>query len=125
MQSLNLSNNSLESLPSLNTISSSTSIDVSTNNLDFNSIIPNLRDENDNLRGDNFIYAPQKTLDTKDSIAQKLGNSTLLTVSYDYENNNYQWYKDGTKIQNGYRERVCYKCILLWRYPGHYWVTDN
>ena len=43
LQSLNLSNNSLESLPSLSAISSSTSIDISNNNLDFSSIIPNLQ----------------------------------------------------------------------------------
>ena len=113
LQSLNLSNNSLESLPALNTISSSTSIDVSTNNLDFSSIIPNLLDENDNPRGDNFIYNSQAILDTRDTIVEKLGNNIELTINNDYETNNYQWYKDGTKIEMLQRKIILYiRCLI-------------
>ena len=107
LQSFNLSNNSLENLPSLNIISNSTSINVSNNNLDFSSIIPNLSDESNILRDTNFIYVPQGLLDTRDTLIREF--SAILGVSDIYQGNIYQWYKDGTKNRQCYEQRLCYK----------------
>ena len=128
LQSLNLFNNSLESLPLLSAISNTTSIDISNNNLDFSSIIPNLRDENDNPREDKFIFIPQSLLDTRDTLFEQTGNSTTLSVSDDHQDNVYQWYKDGDKIIEPWY-RVAYYSInsvyLIDSWQGDYWASIN
>ena len=64
-------------------------------------IVPNLKYKNDTidtLRGKFFRYDPQKLLDTKDIVINRLGTSIELTVSDDHEDNIYQWFKDGDTI---------------------------
>ena len=122
LQSLNLSNNSLDSLPLLIAINNTASINVSGNNLDFSSIIPNFFDGNNNPRGDNFIYNSQAALGVKDTIIEKLGNNIQFTISNDYLNNNYQWYKDGVPIQDATKKNYAIN-TLSYADIGHYWVT--
>ena len=85
-------------------VPSNVSVTIATNNLKFSNIIPNLVDENDNPREDNFIYIPQRLLDTRDILSLKIDDSITLSVSSDHQDNIYQWYKDGEQIENATSE---------------------
>ena len=122
LQSLNLSDNSLKSLPLLSNISNTTSIDVSNNNLDFSSIIPNLSDQSNVLRDTNFIYAPQGLLDKGDNISLGVGISITLVISDDYQDNVYQWYKNGEQLKNATSKNYTIDSVTKID-EGNYWAT--
>ena len=79
-------NNFLHTLPLIESIPNSAFIFINNNKFGFNSIVPNLKDKDDVSRS-GFSYEPQKLLDTRDTIINKLGTSIELTISDDYEGN--------------------------------------
>ena len=87
-------------MPTINSLSSNTSIDISHNKLGFSSIIPNLKDHNDTPRDTNFIYQPQRLLDKRDILSGKENNPITLSVNDNYEGNNYQWYENRTLLKD-------------------------
>ena len=123
LKQLDLSNNSLSALPLFSQFADTTPIDVTYNKLGFSTIIPNLSDQHNNPRNTNFIYAPQKPLDTRDTIIQKLNISTYvqLTINDNYQNNKYQWYKNGYQIE-GAKNKDYIINTFIYEHTGNYWV---
>ena len=122
INNLILSSNYLDSLPPLTNIQYDKNIDVKFNNLQFNDIISNLLDKDDNLRGTNFRFVPQNPLDTRDIIINRLGNSIELTVSDDHGDNVYQWFKNGDTIPEATNQSYTISS-LSYQDIGNYWAT--
>ena len=123
LNALYLNDNSLHTLPLLELIPSTGFLYIENNKFGFNSIVPNLSDEED-LSRDNFTYDPQQLLDTRDTIINKLGNSIELTVSDDHGDNVYQWFKNGDSIKDATNQSYTIN-LLSYQDIGDYWVTDN
>ena len=122
---INLSNNFLDSLPLLGSIYYDIPLYMRENKFGFNSIVPNLKYKNDTidtLRGNFFSYYPQKLLDTKDIVINRLGTAIELTVSDDHEDNIYQWFKDGDTIQEATNQSYTIDSATDDDF-GDYWVT--
>ena len=122
LESVFLENNFLSNLPLLESIPNTNSIYIQNNRFGFNSIISNLKDKDDNLREANFIYDPQKLLDTRDTIINRLGNFIEFTVSDDHGDNIYQWFKDGDTIQEATNQSYSISSATD-NASGDYWVT--
>ena len=121
LQSLNLASNYIDNLPLLTYLLNTTSINISHNKLGFRSIIPNLLDKNNNLKEENFVYSPQRLLNTHDILIKKINDSIHLDVNDHYDDNKYQWYKDEIKITNA-TNRTYLINDFSYVDTGNYWV---
>ena len=95
---LNVRNNEFSSCGDLSLLPIDVYIDMSSNNLEFSSIVPNSVDANGEKRGDNYLYSPQGSLDDNYESFSSAGSEISMSVSDTYPGNIYNWYKDGNII---------------------------
>lgn len=93
LQSINLSVNEITSLPSFQSLTALTSLNVSENRLEFDDIIPN-------LGIDGFNFAEQKAFGENTTIIGDVGEDINLQVSTPGDGNAYQWFKATNPIGN-------------------------
>jgi Leucine-rich repeat (LRR) protein len=92
LTSLDLSNNSLSSVPSLTNIVGLTNLNVSNNRLQFQSI-------QNNLAIQTYSFSPQATISANTRVRQPQGTKATLSAVVRGSNLTYQWYfKDNTII---------------------------
>jgi len=89
---IDLSGNSITALPNLTSLSSLTSLNVSGNNLQFESLEPNI-----SIAG--FNYASQKPIGVASSLEVRVHTSQQITATAGGSNNIYQWKLNGTNIE--------------------------
>lgn len=93
LQTLNLANNDLTYLPDLTALTTLVALDVTDNQLLFNSLAPNIP------IGSGFSYIPQDSIgDPLVTLKLDVGQPFELSVSTVRQDNNYQWVRDGSPI---------------------------
>jgi len=92
LKRLNLFNNEFTDLPDLSSISSLISLKMEYNKFTFEDIEPHIGIAT-------FTYSPQDSVGEKLDTLVTTGSTLMLLMNMGGENNQYQWYKDGTPIE--------------------------
>ncbi|MBS3770957.1 MAG: T9SS type A sorting domain-containing protein [Bacteroidales bacterium] len=87
-----LQNNNLDKLPELSAFTKLRELNVQNNQLTFEDIEPNVN------AGINWLYSPQKKVDSVQNYQLGNGESKILSVTLGGADNRYHWYKDNTLI---------------------------
>lgn len=87
LQTLNVSNNQIQSIPALNSIPTLSTLAVDNNRLQF-------ADLEANLGVATFTYAPQALISPAKDTLVETGTNPMLSVFNNGLNNSYQWFKD-------------------------------
>ncbi len=91
LQTFNLSQNNIRDLPDLSSLPSIQLFDVSSNNLEFDDLEPNVSIPN-------FVYAEQAAFAAETDSLQPVHQPFLLSLSAGGSANQYQWYRQGVPV---------------------------